>query len=767
VTVLFADLAGSTEMAVRLDPEGLRGLLSAFFQEMGQQIRAFGGTVEKYAGDAIMAVFGVPDVHEDDAERAVRAALSMQQGLDELNPSLEEEYGTRLELRVGIATGVAVAATRPVDELMVSGQVAHLAARLQAASAGIVVSAETHAMLEPLLEGTPLGPISLKGFPGPLPAFRVSGLGTGSSRARGIAGVSASLIGREAELETLRGCLAGSQLGRRAVELLHAEVEDLRAVGQERRDPRVSGPGPVEQAVADGELSPPWARAIEIRAARPDDLPVLERDLPMATPSRHRECLAQQAEGVVLYLVAGRGASAPGAARARRRPAPEDARRARSRARQRAGAQPLRAGRLFGGGSTRVRRSVAIDRRRRPHAPRGGSLRVPGEAPPRGCGARAPGVARPRALVVSAPGEPPFRAEHIGSLLRPPELRQAFRARADGALGEDEFRAVLEGCIREAVRMQEEVGLRSITDGEFRRTAWSTGLLAALEGLEERESRFAFRDESGNVVRWNTCRATRKLGLRRPIALDEFAFVRTCTERTPKVTLPAPSFLHFFGGREFAAPGVYRDLDVFYADAVQLYREEIARLAAAGATWIQLDEVPLAMLCDDEVRLRVRADGEDPDALVSRYVAATNAALAGRPPQVAAAVHLCRGNLRGHWMASGSYEAIAEQLFGALEVDAFLLEYDTERAGDFAPLRFVRPDARVVLGLVSTKTPVLEGADALERRLEAAARHVPLERLGLSPQCGFASTAGGNPLTADDQRRKLARVVEVAERVWG
>jgi 5-methyltetrahydropteroyltriglutamate--homocysteine methyltransferase len=363
--------------------------------------------------------------------------------------------------------------------------------------------------------------------------------------------------------------------------------------------------------------------------------------------------------------------------------------------------------------------------------------------------------------------DPPFRAEHVGSLLRPPELRRAFRLRAEGGLAEDEFRTALERCIREAVRMQEEVGLQSITDGEFRRTAWSTGLLAALDGLEERESRFAFRDASGDLVRWNTCRATKKLALRHPIALDEFRFVRACTARTPKVTLPAPSFLHFFGGRDFADPGAYRDRDAFYDDAVRLYREEIARLSAAGASWIQLDEVPLAMLCDDDVRARVRADGEDPDALVQAYVSATNRVLAERPPGVTAAVHLCRGNLRGHWMASGSYEAIAERLFRGLDVDAFLLEYDSERAGDFAPLRFVPRERRVILGLVSTKTPALEPVDSLRRRIDDAARYVDLDRLGVSPQCGFASTAGGNPLTADDQRRKLARVVEVARAVWG
>jgi 5-methyltetrahydropteroyltriglutamate--homocysteine methyltransferase len=363
--------------------------------------------------------------------------------------------------------------------------------------------------------------------------------------------------------------------------------------------------------------------------------------------------------------------------------------------------------------------------------------------------------------------DPPFRAEHVGSLLRPTELRRAIEQRAEGTLAEPEFSAVLERCIRDAVRMQEEVGLRAITDGEFRRTAWSTGLLSALDGLEERDARFAFRDATGHEVRWRTCRALRRIERRRAIAGEELRFLRQVTTRTPKVTIPAPSFLHFFGGRDFAAPGVYPDLPSFYADVVRVYRAELAELVAAGASCLQLDEVPLAMLCDDAVRERVRADGEDPDALVDAYIGATNAVLAERPAALTVGVHLCRGNLRGHWMASGSYETIAEKLFSRLAVDAFFLEYDTERAGDFAPLRFVPADKRVVLGLVSTKTPVLEDADALRRRIDAAAKHVALERLALSPQCGFASTAGGNELGDADQRAKLARVVEVAARVWG
>jgi methionine synthase II (cobalamin-independent) len=253
----------------------------------------------------------------------------------------------------------------------------------------------------------------------------------------------------------------------------------------------------------------------------------------------------------------------------------------------------------------------------------------------------------------------------------------------------------------------------------------------------------------------------------RGITLDEFAFVRRLTARDVKVTMPAPSFLHFFRGRDCADPAVYPDLGAFWQDLVTVYRAEIADLARLGATYVQIDEVPLAMLCDAEVRERVRARGEDPNELVGAYVDAVNRAIAERPPSMTVGMHLCRGNLRGHWMASGGYEAIAERLFNEVRVDAFFLEYDTVRAGDFSPLRFVPKDRRIVLGLVSTKTPVLETREALMRRLDEAGRFVPLERLGISPQCGFASTVGGNPLTEEDERAKLRRVVEVAESAWG
>jgi 5-methyltetrahydropteroyltriglutamate--homocysteine methyltransferase len=362
---------------------------------------------------------------------------------------------------------------------------------------------------------------------------------------------------------------------------------------------------------------------------------------------------------------------------------------------------------------------------------------------------------------------PPFRADHVGSLLRPRALKDAFRAHAEGKLADAGFRAAQDAAIRDAVRLQEEVGLHAITDGEFRRTAWSAGFVWALDGLQPRPSLFEFTDSQGDVVRWDTCFAAGRISRTRGITTEEFATVRSLTKGTPKVTMPAPSFLHFFRGPECADRAVYPDLDRFFDDLVAIYRAELADLAKLGCRYVQLDEVPVAMLGDDGVRAKVRARGEDPDAILRRYVDAVNRSLAGRPPGMTVAMHLCRGNLRGHWMASGGYDAVAEALFGGANVDAFLLEYDSPRAGDFAPLRFLSKDKRAILGLVSSKTPALEPLDALCRRLDEAARIVPLERLGISPQCGFASTVAGNPLGEDDQRAKLARVVQTAEKVWG
>jgi 5-methyltetrahydropteroyltriglutamate--homocysteine methyltransferase len=361
----------------------------------------------------------------------------------------------------------------------------------------------------------------------------------------------------------------------------------------------------------------------------------------------------------------------------------------------------------------------------------------------------------------------PHRAEHIGSLLRPRELRDAFKAHAAGQMSDAAYREVEDRNICEAIRMQEEAGLETITDGEFRRGSWAFGLVKAVEGFGEARSMFEFHDAAGNNYPFDTCYAIAKIRRTRPIAVGEFEFVRRHTRRVPKVTMPAPSFMHFFRGKACADPAVYPDLAGFWTDLLRVYHEELSELGRVGAQYLQIDEVPLAMLCDPAVRERTRAIGEDPDALVTTYIDAINDVLAARPAGMTVGMHLCRGNLRSRWMAAGSYEAVAERLFNQAKVDAFFLEYDTPRAGDFAPLRFMAKDKTVVLGLISTKAPAVEEPEALRRRIDEAARHVPLERLALSPQCGFASTVGGNLLSIDDQRRKLGLIVEVAKRVWG
>ncbi len=361
----------------------------------------------------------------------------------------------------------------------------------------------------------------------------------------------------------------------------------------------------------------------------------------------------------------------------------------------------------------------------------------------------------------------PHRAEHVGSLLRPRELRDAFKAHAAGQMSDAAYREIEDRNIIEAIRMQEDAGLASITDGEFRRGSWAFGLVKAVEGFGDAPSMFEFHDAAGNNYPFVTCYAVAKIRRSRPIAVGEFEFVRRHTRRVPKVTMPAPSFMHFFRGRASADPAVYPDVEGFWTDLLRVYHEELAELGRVGAQYLQIDEVPLAMLCDPAVRERAREIGEDPDALVTMYINGVNDVLSARPPGMTVGMHLCRGNLRSRWLAEGSYEAVAERLFNEVAVEAFFLEYDTPRAGDFAPLRFMAKDKTVVLGLISTKTPVLEDADGLCRRIDEAARHVPLERLALSPQCGFASTVGGNLLSMDDQRSKLELVVQVAKRVWG
>jgi len=365
--------------------------------------------------------------------------------------------------------------------------------------------------------------------------------------------------------------------------------------------------------------------------------------------------------------------------------------------------------------------------------------------------------------------KPAFHAEHIGSLLRPERLISAARSAREGKLDAAAFRAVQDECIREAVALQEAVGLPALTDGEFRRRAWSSAFIESVQGFGLREGTIlGFRDEKGGKGSAPSPYAKDRLRRTRGIATDEFRFLKSVVKKgTPKVTLPAPDVMHFFLGPRSADERVYADIEGFYADLAEIYRAEIRELAALGCTYLQLDDTALPCNCDEHARADVRSRGEDPDALTARYVRLANDVLSACPPGMAKAVHMCRGNLRGAWMAQGGYEPIAERVFNELAVDAFLLEFDTERAGDFRPLRFLPAPKKVVLGLVSTKIGTLESVDSLKRRIDEAAKFVPLDRLGLSPQCGFSSVAGsGQPIGADDQRRKLELILRVAEEVW-
>jgi 5-methyltetrahydropteroyltriglutamate--homocysteine methyltransferase len=361
----------------------------------------------------------------------------------------------------------------------------------------------------------------------------------------------------------------------------------------------------------------------------------------------------------------------------------------------------------------------------------------------------------------------PFRAEHIGSLLRPPSLLAARQAAEAGRLSPEALRAEEDACIREAVRLQEEVGLPVVTDGEYRRGIYFGHFPAAVSGFTEMEAEMRFRDAGGETLRYRAAVVTGRLVRHRGIATDEFRFVRALTRRTPKGTLPSPGSQHFLRWRPGLSDRAYPDLEEFFADLAAIYRAELADLAALGATYVQLDDVSLGLLCDPHHRAAFEAKGYDPARMLDRYVALANAVLAGRPPGLTVGIHLCRGNNQGRWLGEGDYEYVASRAFGALGVDVYFLEYDTPRAGGFEPLRHLPPGRTVVLGLVSSKTPGLESPDDLCRRIDAAARLVPLERLALSPQCGFASTAPGNPLSPAGQRRKLELVVEVARRVWG
>jgi 5-methyltetrahydropteroyltriglutamate--homocysteine methyltransferase len=367
----------------------------------------------------------------------------------------------------------------------------------------------------------------------------------------------------------------------------------------------------------------------------------------------------------------------------------------------------------------------------------------------------------------------PFRANHVGSLLRPPELRQAREKHQKGEITAAKLREVEDRCIRDAVKMQEDVGMQGITDGEFRRNLWHADFLSQFQGIEVvegllPESARHFQNPDADVQRSPTqFVVTGKLGHPHGIETENFKYLASVTKNTPKQCIPSPSLVHFRTGRGGVDKAAYPDMEQFFADLARVYREEIAGLAAAGCTYLQIDDVNFAYLCDPKMREGAKKIGEDPDKLPALYARLINESIKERPANMVVCTHLCRGNFASAWVAEGGYDAVAEVLFNDLKVDGYFLEFDTPRAGNFAPLRYLPKGKKLILGLVTSKTGALEKPDDLKRRIDEAAKLVPLDQLGISPQCGFSSTVLGNKLTIEDQIAKLKLVVQVAREVWG
>ena len=363
---------------------------------------------------------------------------------------------------------------------------------------------------------------------------------------------------------------------------------------------------------------------------------------------------------------------------------------------------------------------------------------------------------------------PPFRADHVGSLLRPPDLLSARQRFFNGDLSAEALRQIEDEAIATEVKKMESLGMQSITDGEFRRTFFHLDFLEKLDGVSVTGAISASSDAQETVgFTPPKLSVTGKLRHVRNIQVDDFNYLKSQVSQTPKVSIPSPTMVHFRGGRKAIDIEAYPDMDEFFEDLAQCYRDEIAALYDAGCRYIQMDDTNLAYLCDPKMRAGAIERGDDPNELPRTYAALINSVIDGRPEDLTVGVHLCRGNFRSTWFAEGSYEPVAEVLFNELNVDAYFLEYDDERSGDFAPLRFVPKNKTVVLGLVTTKVPQLEPKQALIDRVHEAAQFMPLENLCLSPQCGFSSTVHGNDLTADEQWAKISLVVETARDIWG
>jgi 5-methyltetrahydropteroyltriglutamate--homocysteine methyltransferase len=368
---------------------------------------------------------------------------------------------------------------------------------------------------------------------------------------------------------------------------------------------------------------------------------------------------------------------------------------------------------------------------------------------------------------------PSNAVDHVGSLKRPPELIAARRQWETGALAHEALREVQDRAIHDAIKNQEKLGLPIVTDGEFRRGGWSRGVLNAVEGFEFRASKLTFRNDNGFSTASPAPVATKKLRRAKPIVTEDFNFIKSVATRPVKVTMPTPSHMHFGHFKDAVDPGVYPRFEAYWDDMVAVFQQEIKELYAAGCRYLQLDEVPLALLCNNNIRALAKSEGDDPDELVDLYIDVLNRAVAGRPADLTIGMHLCRGNMESLWMGDGGYAPIAEALFTRADVDAFLLEYDSRRAGDFVPLRHLPAGKRAYLGIISTKNPVLGSPDDLMHRLEEAARYAPMEHLGICPQCGFSSAAMSkfavlpSKVTTDIQTLKIKLLVDIGCRAWG
>jgi 5-methyltetrahydropteroyltriglutamate--homocysteine methyltransferase len=373
----------------------------------------------------------------------------------------------------------------------------------------------------------------------------------------------------------------------------------------------------------------------------------------------------------------------------------------------------------------------------------------------------------------AARGEPPFRAEHVGSLLRPKALLDARAAFAQGKITRAELSATEDAAIREAIALQQRLGFRFVTDGEFRRRSYHSFFYRQLGDITidvvDGAPISGADGKAGADTRGAQPEALimSRLQWTHPINVDDFKFLKANSDLVPKITIPGPCALHFRGGNRAVLAHAYRDIDTFWSDTVAAFVAELKALAAAGCRYVQVDETAFAKFGDPEVQAKLKARGDDWDALIDTYIAVTNTVLRAAPAGMRIGMHLCRGNRGGQWHAEGSYDSVADRLFNALNIPFYFLEYDTPRAGTFTPLRLVPRDKTVILGLVSSKLPVLEHKDALRARIDDATRFVDLDRLAISPQCGFASVDTGNPLTSETQAQKLRLVVELARDIWG